>query len=142
VEEGKVGAIRYLAILPQYQGLSTCTPPLQPHDLIGALIGHRLLRKVEEAMITRFGCCRAMVSVPECRATMIQWLINRDYTDFSTVPYPALATGHTLTKETPLVMFQKPLEKYEPLPLHAPPKNGHLPPVFRMMKESRESASR
>jgi hypothetical protein len=71
---------------------------------------------------------------------MIHWLINRDYTDFSTVPYPAQATGHTLTKDTPLVMFQKPLERLDPLPSRAPPKNSHLPPVFRMMKESQEAS--
>lgn len=112
-------------------------------------------------MMTLYNCCRVMISVPECRSSMIQWIVNRDYTDCSTIPYPIQTTGHLLTKETPLVIFHRPLERYNPsskipvpkttttisnpissedssaadLPSLAPGKNSHLPPVFRIMKE-------
>jgi hypothetical protein len=72
---------------------------------------------------------------------MIQWALNRDYTDCSTIAYPVQATGHVLTKETPLVIFHKPLERYsasslpQPPPAAPPKSNNHLPPIFRMMME-------
>lgn len=78
----------------------------------------------------QYDCCRVMISIPECRMSMINWILNRDYTDSATIPYPVQATGHTLVKDIPLVIFHKRLIKR-----NESTENKHLPPIFRMMKE-------
>ena len=57
------------------------------------------------------GCVRIMISIPEKRDSMIQWAVNRDFVDVKTIPYPAEAIGQTMTCDTTLVIFQKPLKK-------------------------------
>lgn len=122
--EGKLGSIRYMAVVPRYHGV---------------LIGHRFLRKLEDVLIKE-GCCRIMTCIPETRVSLIEWLLDRQYTDIKTVPYPVEATGHRLLKDnTKLVVMVKPLQlvsstrevnagEEQNIP---PPQNSHLPPHWR-----------
>lgn len=80
------------------------------HFCTGVLIGHRLLKKVEYQM-SQQNCVRIMISIPEIRDSMIQWVLHRDFVDVKTLPYPSEAIGQTMVKDTSLVIFQKPLKR-------------------------------
>ena len=67
--------------------------------------------------MTKAGCCRIMTCIPDARLRLIHWLLDREYIDVSTTPYPEEPTGHTLTKSNiKLVMFAKPLQLLPPPP--------------------------
>lgn len=87
--EGPLGSIRYMAVLPRFQGVC---------------VGLRLLRKIEQLM-EESGCVRAMACVPSTRVSMASWLGRRGFRLAGKSPYPAGALGHELRSDTPSVQL-------------------------------------
>ena len=78
--EGKLGSIRFLAVLPRYHGFC---------------VGRRLLERAEDIMFS-LNCCKVMVCIPTTRITAMEWLDRRGYTETGAVPYPTQSLNHTL----------------------------------------------
>lgn len=105
VVEGKLGSIRFLAVLPRYHGFC---------------VGQRLLSKVELEMV-RLGCCKSMCCIPTPRLSATEWIVRRGYFDLGAVLYPAASLGHTLLQpdgdeasEVQLVRFVKDFKESPP----------------------------
>lgn len=75
-----LGSIRYLAVLPRYQGFC---------------LGRRLLERVEH-MIFSSSCSKIMVCVPSCRLSIVEWMQRRGYDAYGEVKYPAAGVRHVL----------------------------------------------
>lgn len=99
--EGKLGSIRYFAVLPQFQGLC---------------IGQRLLKRLEN-IISRFGCCRAMICAASSRCSLQRWIERRGYVFANKIPYPSLDRSIFIEKPCNvfLNMYIKPLNQLENL---------------------------
>lgn len=142
VVEGKLGSIRIFCVNQEYQRLN---------------VGKRLLHRVERVAYAE-GCVRIMFSIPSTRSTLSKWLGFQNYEQVSSIPYPAIYLGHTITVESiSLDLYQKPLENGEKKlkssaassspapqagesnlinPPNPPEYNTHLPPHWRGIRSS------
>lgn len=93
-----LGSIRYLAVLPRYQGFC---------------LGRRLLERVEQ-MIFSSSCSKIMICVPSCRLSIVEWMQRRGYDAYGEVKYPAAGVRHVLkdsSQDVVLVRFLKDKDK-------------------------------
>ncbi len=94
------GAIRMMAVRPDYQGL---------------LLGHRLLQKIERTLLKR-KCGSVVACVPSTRSTLISWLSRRSYNQIGTAPYPVDAVPFKVNPGAAtlrLLLFEKELRSSE-----------------------------
>lgn len=75
-----LGSIRYIAVLPRYQGFC---------------LGRRLLERVEHTIFSS-SCSKIMVCVPSCRLSIVEWMQRRGYDAYGEVKYPAAGVRHIL----------------------------------------------
>ena len=89
-----LGSIRYLAVLPRYQGFC---------------LGRRLLERVEHTIFSS-SCSKIMVCVPSYRLSIVEWMQRRGYDAYGEVKYPAAGVRHILKdscQDVVLVLFLK-----------------------------------
>lgn len=85
-------------------------------------------------------CCRSMVSIPNVRTSMMNWIQHLEYTQVGTAPYPCKHLNHDIVKDNvELVLFVKMIcstSTYPENKLEHSVSNQdgrmHLSPIWRM----------